>query len=170
DDLIVIYSDESLDLSRLDYLDNALSNLVSKRNYFSGKLLSGKLCAMGYQIFVVYSYFIDDPQILPYFLKPKNNLPIQNISIEVVCIELFVISCVFFLDARKLPLEKLTIANIVFFQSVVVRHLKVNPDKKRVVFHGIPFRRIEDFDNNHFFFCDKGLKLGIDIRKHPICS
>lgn len=32
DDLIVIYSDESLDLSRLDYLDNALSNLVSKRN------------------------------------------------------------------------------------------------------------------------------------------
>jgi len=32
DDLIVIHSDESLDLSRSDYLDNELSSLVSKRN------------------------------------------------------------------------------------------------------------------------------------------
>ena len=59
DDLIVIHSDESLDLSRSDYLDNELSSLVSKRNVarcitflftncnwliiFSGKLVGGIL-------------------------------------------------------------------------------------------------------------------------------
>jgi hypothetical protein len=58
DDLIVIHSDESLDLSRSDYLDNELSSLVSKTNavrcitflftnckpiFFSGKLVGGIL-------------------------------------------------------------------------------------------------------------------------------